>query len=210
MNTCRKLTLLIVTFGTVLVHAATPPSRDIRGSPSTALAEYIARPDPDFGWIERSAGSLGVTSYVELKLVSQEWQGVTWKHQLYVVKPSTLNPAATHGMLVIAGNSWKDEFDRPPTHHSLSKSAPVYAQLAEKLGTPIAVLLQVPFQPMFDHLTEDWLIAYTFEQYMKTGEEDWPLLLPMVKSAVRAMDAVQAYTKKKWGINLETFTVTGA
>jgi PhoPQ-activated pathogenicity-related protein len=172
--------------------------------------DYIARRDPDFGWIERSAGSLGVTSYVELKLVSQEWQGVTWKHQLYVVKPSTLNPAATHGMLVIAGNSWKDEYDHPPTHHSLSKSAPVYAQLAEKLGTPIAILLQVPFQPMFDQLTEDWLIAYTFEQYMKTGEEDWPLLLPMVKSAVRAMDAVQAYTRKKWGINLETFTVTGA
>src|SRR5688500_15135729 len=210
MNTSPKFTLLTFTIATVLATSSMPRAEEARGSPSTALAEYVAQPDPDFGWIERSAGSLGPTSYVELTLVSQEWQGVTWKHQLYVIRPSTLNPAATHGMLVLAGNSWKDEYNRPPTEHSLSKSAPIYAQLAEKLGTPIAVLLQVPFQPMFEKLTEDWLIAYTFDEYLKTGEQDWPLLLPMVKSAVRAMDAVQGYTKKKWGLNIETFTVTGA
>jgi PhoPQ-activated pathogenicity-related protein len=179
-------------------------------SASQALADYIARPDPDFGWIERSAGRLGATSYVELTLVSQEWRGITWKHQLYVVRPSTLNPAAKHALLVVAGNSWKPEYNQPVAHSSLPKSAPVYAQLAEEIGTPVAVLLQVPFQPLFDQLTEDWLIAYTFEKYMRSGEQDWPLLLPMVKSCVRAMDAVQAYTKHKWGMNLETFTVTGA
>jgi PhoPQ-activated pathogenicity-related protein len=178
--------------------------------PSTVLKDYIARPDPDFGWTERTRGRLGRTEYVELSLVSQEWRGVTWKHQLYVVKPSTLNPQVTHGMLVIAGRSWKDEYAHPTTEASLPKSAPVYAELAEKLGTPVAVLLQVPFQPMFDNLTEDWLIAHTFEQYLDSGESDWPLLLPMVKSCVRAMDAVQGYTKTKWGLNIETFTVTGA
>jgi PhoPQ-activated pathogenicity-related protein len=177
---------------------------------STALAEYIARPDPDFGWTERSAGRIGKTNYVELTLISQEWHGITWKHQLYIVRPSTLNPAASHGLLVIAGNAWKDEYDDPATQIRMSKSAPVYAELAEQLGTPVAVLLQVPFQPLFDNLTEDWLIAYTFEKYLQSGRTDWPLLLPMVKSAVRAMDAVQGYTKKKWGLNVQTFTVTGA
>src|SRR5687768_15502070 len=186
--------------------AATPPS----DRNSNVLADYIARPDPDFGWVERSSGRIGRTNYVELSLVSQEWRGITWKHQLYVIKPSTLNPATKHAMLVIAGRSWKDEYDLPSTKIPLSKSAPLYAELAEQLGTPIAVLLQVPFQPLFDNLSEDWLIAYTFEQYLKSGESDWPLLLPMVKSSVRAMDAVQGYTKKKWGLNIETFTVTGA
>ena len=174
------------------------------------LAEYVARLDPDFGWTVRSAGRLGRTQYVELTLISQQWRGITWKHQLYVVKPSTLNPAATHAMLVIAGRGWKDEYEVPTNQPSLPKSAPLYAELAEQLGTPIAVLLQVPFQPLFGDLTEDWLIAYTFEQYLNSGDTDWPLLLPMVKSCVRAMDAVQGYTKKKWGLNLQTFTVTGA
>ena len=201
----------ILALGIGLSTLAVGRSADDLSVNSTTLAEYVARPDPDFGWTERSAGRLGRTSYVELTLVSQEWRGVTWKHQLFIVKPSTLNPEAKHAMLVIAGRSWKDEYNQPTTDASLpSKSAPVYAQLAEKLGTPVAVLLQVPFQPLFENLTEDWLIAYTFEQYLETGQEDWPLLLPMVKSCVRAMDAVQIYTQKKWGLNLQTFTVTGA
>jgi PhoPQ-activated pathogenicity-related protein len=67
----------------------------------------------------------------------------------------------------------------------------------------------VPFQPLFDR-REDALIAYTFDQYLQTGESDWPLLLPMVKSATRAMDAVQAITQERWGTTLESFTVAGA
>lgn len=191
--------------------AATHAQVDRSPSPvSTALADYVARPDPDFGWTERSAGRIGSTHYVELTLVSQEWRGITWKHQLYVIMPSTLDRAARHAMLVVAGSSWKEEYNSLTAPTRLSKSAPIYAELAEKLGTPVAVLLQVPFQPLFEQLTEDWLIAYTFDEYLRTGDADWPLLLPMVKSCVRAMDAVQAYTKHKWQLNLETFTVTGA
>ena len=209
MTTLRKTTLTTLTLTLALAANPHPHAQEKPVVPSQALAEYVARPDPDFGWTERSAGRLGKTSYVELSLVSQEWRGVTWKHQLYVVKPSTLNPQAKHAMIVIAGKSWRDELNRPPVGESLPKSAPVYAELAEQIGTPVAVLLQVPFQPI-NEMTEDWLIAYTFEQYMKTGGDDWPLLLPMVKSTVRAMDAVQAYTKTKWGLDIETFTVTGA
>jgi PhoPQ-activated pathogenicity-related protein len=210
MKTLCFPTLGVLAVGGAVLLAGVAQASDSQRSTSNILAEYVARPDPDFGWTERSVGRIGRTHYVELSLVSQEWRGVTWKHQLYVVKPSTLKPDVKHGMLVIAGRSWKDEYDTPSTQIPLSKSAPLYAELAEKLGTPIAVVLQVPFQPLFDNLTEDWLIAYTFEQYMKSGDSDWPLLLPMVKSCVRAMDAVQIYTKKKWGLDIETFTVTGA
>ena len=85
----------------------------------------------------------------------------------------------------------------------------LFVDLAERLATPVAVLRQVPFQPIFG-MREDDLIAHTFEQYVKTGEADWPLLLPMVKSVVRAMDATQVYATDSWDLSIEEFTVTGA
>src|SRR5690606_14304529 len=80
---------------------------------------------------------------------------------------------------------------------------------AEAIEAPVAVLRQVPFQPIFER-REDALIAYTFDQYLRTGDGEWPLLLPMVKSATRAMDAVQDIVKKRWSASPESFTVAGA
>src|SRR5882724_8835661 len=48
------------------------------------------------------------------------------------------------------------------------------------------------------------------QQYMKTGDDTWPALLPMVKSAVRAMDSVQAYAKHEHQQKIEKFVVAGA
>src|SRR5262249_40613135 len=79
----------------------------------------------------------------------------------------------------------------------------------EAIGAPVAVLRQVPFAPMFDR-TEDALIAYTFDRYLQTGESDWPALLPMVKSAKSAMDAIQSIARERWDMQLESFTVWGA
>jgi hypothetical protein len=40
--------------------------------------------------------------------------------------------------------------------------------------------------------TEDDFIAYTWDKFLRTGDEKWPARLPMTKSAVRAMDAITA------------------
>jgi PhoPQ-activated pathogenicity-related protein len=73
-----------------------------------------------------------------------------------------------------------------------------------------ALVTRVPNQPLYGGLKEDALIAYTFNQYMKTGDDTWPALLPMVKSAVRAMDTVQAYAQKEHQQKVEKFVVAGA
>jgi len=86
----------------------------------------------------------------------------------------------------------------------------VSVRLAEALHTPLAIVRQVPFEPLFGGRREDALIAYTFERYLDTGDADWPLLLPMVKSVSRAMDAIQQLARQEWGLSLARFTVSGA
>ena len=42
-----------------------------------------------------------------------------------------------------------------------------------------------------------------------SSSADSPLLLPMVKSAARGMDAIQEFAAKDWSLKIDTFTVTG-
>jgi PhoPQ-activated pathogenicity-related protein len=63
---------------------------------------------------------------------------------------------------------------------------------------------------MFGGLVEDAIISTTFVKYLESGDSTWPLLLPMVKSAVRAMDASSEFLEKEYGQKISKFTVTGA
>ena len=58
---------------------------------------------------------------------------------------------------------------------------------------------------------EDDLIAFTWDRYLKTGDERWPARLPMTKAAVRAMDAVTAFLATPAGgaAPIENFVVSG-
>jgi PhoPQ-activated pathogenicity-related protein len=137
------------------------------------------------------SGQVGSAEFVEYLMTSQTWRGIPWKHQLFVLRPSKLSKGVRHGLLFVGGGGWKPEYEGERKQAALPGEALLFARLAEAIAAPVAVLRQVPFQPLFER-TEDALIAYTFDQYLKSGEDDWPLLLPMVKSAVRAMDALQS------------------
>src|SRR5690606_23537452 len=81
---------------------------------------------------------------------------------------------------------------------------------AEKNKAIVAIVRQVPNQPLYDGLTEDELISFTLHNYKNDKDLTWPLLFPMVKSAVRAMDAVQEFSREKLDREISRFTVTGA
>ena len=173
------------------------------------LAAYVARPDASFGWREVASGRLGSAEYAEYLLTSQTWRGMPWKHQLFVLRPANMTRDARQGLLFIHGGRWKPEYEAERHEVLPPNESLLFLRLAEAIRGPVVILRQVPFQPLFDR-REDALIAYTFNQYLQTGDSDWPLLLPMVKSATRAMDAVQSIVKERWGASLDSFTVSGA
>lgn len=178
---------------------------------ASPLQDYVSKPDASYKWTKRREGTLGATKYAELTLTSQTWHDIVWKHQLFILKPSSTPADPKHALLFIAGGGWKDELAEPAAADAkLPGEARMLALVAEQLKTPIAILLHVPQQPIFDGKVEDEIIALTFENYLRSGESDWPLLLPMVKSAVRGLDATQEFTGKEWNMKLETFTVSGA
>jgi len=179
-------------------------------SASDALGKYVAQPDDSYRWIKRYEGKTNGATFVELTLTSQSWKGTVWKHQLFVIRPSEVADPA-QAMLLIDGGAWKDELAKPVEgNYKLPAEAAILAAVAQRVKSPVAILKQVPQQPIFDGLTEDAAISYTFEKFLKTKDSTWPLLLPMVKSAVRAMDAVQEFNKQEWGLDVRNFTLTGA
>ena len=161
-----------------------------------ALEAYVQRPDSSFAWQVRENQVMGGLNVATLDLTSQTWRGGRWKHTLYIARPSSLRNPAT-ALLQITASVGKDHL-------------PTVKRLAEQSGTLVAIVTDVPNQPLFENKYEDGLIAYTFDQYLKTGDETWPLLLPMAKSAVRAMDAVQAWALAEQQQKVERFVVSGA
>jgi PhoPQ-activated pathogenicity-related protein len=208
MTKVRVLSCTVV-LGAALACALAWATSGSANTRSDALASYIARRDKSLQWHQVDAGKVGTAEYVEYQLTSQTWRGIEWKHQLFVLKPANMARDERHALLFIHGGRWKPEYEDERGRTQLPSEALLFARLAESIGAPVGVLRQVPFAPMFDR-TEDALIAYTFDQYLKTGEKDWPLLLPMVKSTVRGMDAMQSIAREKWGTPIDSFTVSGA
>lgn len=176
----------------------------------SALADYVKSADKSYEWKKIDGGKVGVTEYAELYMVSQTWKEIPWKHQLFLIKPSTIKKENTHALLFITGGRWREEYEVEGRKTKLPREAAIFAGLAEQLGSPIAILQQVPHQPIFEGKVEDQIIAYTFEQFIRTDDTTWPLLLPMVKSAVRGMDTIQTYSKENWDHEIKTFTISGA
>lgn len=194
--------------GVVLaVFAPAVPAQTTAPAQGRALADYVARPDASFAWRFKRRYEHRHADVVELVLESQTWQGELWRHQLLVVRPRRVADER-HAVFVVGGGRWREEYAAETADAPFPEEGELFVAIARLTEAPVVVLGQVPYQPLFG-LTEDRLIAHTFERYLATGDPDWPLLLPMVKSVVRAFDAASAFSEREWGAPLERFTVIG-
>ncbi len=202
MKSCKFLSLAAVL---VLILS--------QGSLATALDDYIAAPDDSYKFeLVNTVSGPGYTAYI-LDMTSQTWRKphevdrTEWRHWLTIVRPQ--GELANTGLLWITGGS---NGGKPPR-----SVEGMLVQVALGSKSVVAELRMVPNQPLVfpddgRRRYEDAIIAYTYDKYMKTGDGTWPLLLPMAKSAVRAMDTVQSWLKtlKKDAIDIQKFVVSGA
>ena len=198
----QTLLALIVLAGAQAAAAQTAPA-----APADALAAYVEKVDDAFQWRVQRRYTNPDASIVELHLESQRWQGEAWKHQLLLVRPKRVADER-RAIFVVGGGRWRPEYETATAEQPFPEDGEIFLAIARVLRTPVVVLGQVPYQPLFD-MTEDRLIAHTFERYLATGDPEWPLLLPMVKSVVRAFDASSEAAVSEWGAPLERFTVIG-
>lgn len=185
---------------------------------SEVLDTYVNACDPAYKYTLNSSGTVPGTdlTYYVLEMTSGVWRGAQdvdqqeWRHYLTIIEPSTVRSKT--GLLVISGGS--------TGNFSASAIAPL-APFALSTGSVVTLLQAVPNQPLqFTDETitrsEDAIIAYSYDKYMNSfaaGKPDmtWPALLPMTRSAVRAMDTVQEFmSTKPRPVLVEDFAVTGA
>ena len=178
----------------------------------TSLDRYVRQPDPTYSWkVVRKSQQDGLTQFV-VDLKSQTWRTEkdvnrpVWQHWLNVVKPD--KPTSKTAFLFIVGGANDGKTPQGAEERTV--------QIARTTQTVVAELRMVPNQPLIFHndgtpRKEDDLIGYTWDQFLKTGDETWPARLPMVKSAVRAMDCVQELLGGEQGGNvpIEKFVVAG-
>jgi PhoPQ-activated pathogenicity-related protein len=160
----------------------------------TPLDDYIAKADPTYSWklVQTIPGDGYTTFVVDLK--SQSWRSppevdrALWQHWLVIVKPDVVKHETAY--LRIGGGKNGDAAPGKPNSQSVL--------IAKTTNTVVADLGMVPNQPLIFNKddkprSEDDLIAYCDIKFMDTGDPTWLARLPMVKSAVRAMDAVTEF-----------------
>ncbi|MBA61094.1 MAG: hypothetical protein CMJ76_01900 [Planctomycetaceae bacterium] len=160
--------------------------------------------DDSYSYEIKNEFRIGICSAQVIRLTSQTWRGKAWQHWLTILTPdnTSLDDSA---ILFISGGS--SQSGQPDTNNGEVKQ---FALIAATCEVPVALLNQVPNQPLQGNKYEDDLIAFTFDKYMNGQGNDWPLLLPMVESAVRAMDTTAAILKKQGGKTVTRFSVAGA
>jgi len=203
LNSRMRMTALAVAAVLALsvVGSCAAPPKAL--APDQMLLTYVKAPDTSFKWEKGPVAQVQDMTTYDIVLTSQTWRGITWQHLLRIYRPPDVKYPGWMTLFIVGGSGKP----KPGEHGGDDMLGVVFAKA---MRAPVAMLTLVPNQPLFGSLVEDQIISYTFQQFIKDGDPTWPLLFPMTKSAVRAMDALQAYAKQEWHQDIAKFVVMGA
>lgn len=179
---------------------------------ATALDRWVAAPDPAFAFKEVTKTKDGAVTVHLLDMTSQSWRSAAeinrtkWTHWVTIFRPDQIKHSTA--FLFITGGANNNQQPRPDAF---------LRDLAASTGSVTVELRMVPNQPVIfagetKGRTEDSLIAYSWDKFLRGGDDQWPARLPMTKSATAAMDTVQQFLAKpeNGGVKIEKFVVSGA
>ena len=179
----------------------------------TPLRDYVQRRDDSFAYkVHSTIEREGYTAHV-LDVTSQAWHpGETvpplWRHWLTVVIPNKI----TKDKALLVCSEGFSTAERP-----LSEVPHILLATALTTQSIVAIMEGFPRDPVgfqgedpADTDRHAFAVA-TFLRFLDTADPTWPIVCPLVKSVVRAMDAVEQYVAGD--LNLETplegFVLTG-
>ena len=173
----------------------------------TDLDAYVHKDDASFNYVIEKVQEFDGYFVHSIRMNSQNFlqskdvNKTSWSHWLTVIEPKEVK--AETALLVISSGDTTDP---------LPKAQDALIEIALASNSLVAELKAIPNQPLkfsdesFDRW-EDAIIAYTWNKFFLTGESRWPARMAMTKSAIAAMDTIQAVFKRN---NVNSFVVTGA
>lgn len=172
---------------------------------ASPLWDFVNKPTPEYEWSYTgyNISAIGWDAYL-LNVTSGSWLTPgdsnihIWYHQVLVVVPWTIRFPDKAAIWITGG----EQNDSPPK--DLDEDVLVCASLSTSAGTVCSVVYQIPNQPAYftqDKLhkrrIEDGNVAFTWYTYMtnSSATPDWILYFPMVRGAIKAMDATTEFVK---------------
>lgn len=179
---------------------------------NSQLTDFVHSEDEHYSWTIQKVETHGDLTFVVVKLKSLRWLSSDqvnrpqWEHWLELYIPEQAQSEIA--LLYVGGG----RNGRPAPEYESS----VEASIARQTQSVVALLGQVPNQKLIFNndaieRREDRLLAHAWTQFNAHNDPEWIPLLPMVKSVVRAMDAISEVTAHE-DVNSPTiskFVVTG-
>ena len=173
----------------------------------SALQDYLQSDDASFSFqVVDSTREADVRAY-RLRVTSQTWRGIPWYHEMVVCVP--LKVRHREALIHLTGGSEDEQTGQLSYHSWDDPTIRLLGLFAHNVQAVTAVIWQIPRQPLFGGMREDVLVSYTYHQFLLQKDYSWPLLLPMTKAALRALDVTTHIAASRGGARVDRFLVNG-